>query len=164
MKTQSPIFSSIPTAISNKKISALSPEKVADTIIDSFNEQTQLNNHFKLRIKKMIDSIEYAYPNEGVKLKEIIDTFSKESKKLSGDYMKKLLDTHLAFNPININNRNSANSAASNVVIPKHNKNWMKDWMEQADNYNNNPEALALISNNIEGFLHYADIVEGKYV
>lgn len=45
-----------------------------------------------------------------------------------------------------------------------HNKNWMKDWMEQADNYKNNPEALALIANNVEGFLHYADIVEGKHV
>jgi hypothetical protein len=48
--------------------------------------------------------------------------------------------------------------------INNQNKNWMKDWMEQADNYKNNPEALSLIANNVEGFLHYADIVEGKYV
>jgi hypothetical protein len=46
----------------------------------------------------------------------------------------------------------------------EHNKNWMKDWMEEADNYKNNPEAMTLIANNVDGFLHYADIVEGKYI
>lgn len=46
----------------------------------------------------------------------------------------------------------------------KHNKNWMKDWMEQADNYKNNAEAVKLIANDVDGFLHYADKIEGKYV
>ncbi len=44
------------------------------------------------------------------------------------------------------------------------NDNWMKDWMEQANNYKNNTEALKLIENDVEGFLEYADRVKGKYV
>ena len=47
-------------------------------------------------------------------------------------------------------------------IDKKPNANWMKDWMEQADNYKNNPEALKLIQNDMEGFLEYADDVEGK--
>jgi hypothetical protein len=54
-------------------------------------------------------------------------------------------------NPSSVNFKIEAN---------KLNKNWMKDWMEQADNYKKNPEVAALIENNIEGFLHYADLVE----
>ena len=43
-----------------------------------------------------------------------------------------------------------------------HNSNWFKDWMEQASHYKNNPEAMKLIANDIEGFCHYIDIVESK--
>jgi hypothetical protein len=46
----------------------------------------------------------------------------------------------------------------------KQNENWMKDWMEQADNYKNNPEVLKMLGNDVDGFLHYADKIEGKYV
>jgi hypothetical protein len=40
----------------------------------------------------------------------------------------------------------------------------MKDWMEQADNYRNSNEVLKLIGNDVDGFLNYADSIEGKYV
>jgi hypothetical protein len=161
MKMQTPLLSNIPVDFYNHKNNGLTNKKVSDTILDSFNEQTQLNNQFKLTIKKKIDSIEYAYPNEGIKLKLIIDSFIEESKKLSGNYMKKLLDTYLAFNPIEPRNHRVANTQN---VITKDNENWMKDWMEQENNYKKNPEAMALISNNIEDFLHYADNMESKYV
>ena len=69
MKNQSPLFTDIPIIVTNNESNTLSNENVTDTIIDSFNEQTELNNQFKLRIRKMIDLIDYAYPNEDIKLK-----------------------------------------------------------------------------------------------
>ncbi len=164
MKNQSSLFSDIPTVFSNKKRGPLSNENITDAIIDSFNEQTQLNDQFKLRIKKMIDSIEYAYPNEGIKLKEIVDFFLDKSRKLSRDQMKKLLDSHLEVNSKDSSIQNADKASNLPELTPKHNENWMKDWMEQADHFKNNPEVMALIANNVEGFLHYADKVEGKYV
>ena len=164
MKNQSPVFTDIPIVFSNNESNALSNEKMIDTIIDSFNEKIQLNNKFKLRIKKMIDSIEYAYPNEGIKLKETVDLFLDKSQKLSREHMKKLVDNHLEVNAKDNRIQNTEKVSYLPKVIPKHNKNWMKNWMEQADNYKNNPEVMALIGNDIDGFLHYADIVEGKYV
>lgn len=53
-------------------------------------------------------------------------------------------------------------SRLSELVDEKQNKNWMKDWLEQTASYKNNPEALKLIGNDIEGFLQYEDYVEGE--
>lgn len=65
-----------------------------------------------------------------------------------------------------INNFPKKNTNFSNHLListdKKPNANWMKDWMEQADSFKNNPEALKLIQNDIEGFLEYADNIEGK--
>jgi hypothetical protein len=44
------------------------------------------------------------------------------------------------------------------------NDNWMKDLMEQGNNYKNKTEAIKLIENDMEDFLEYADHVEGKYI
>lgn len=164
MKTQAPLYSDILNSVSSSKIAKHSNETVADIIIDSFNEQIQLNNQFEKKIKNMIESIKYAYPTEGLELTVIIDSFIEDSKQLSGDYMKQLLDTHFAFNPIHKKDYKIIHSPSLQIINPHHNENWMKEWMEQADNFRNNPEALALIANNVEGFLHYADEVEGKYV
>ena len=79
--------------------------------------------------------------------------------------MKKSVDNHLEINSKDNSIQNTEKESNLPEVTPKkHNRNWMKDWMEQTDNYKNNQEAMALIANNVEGFLHYADIVEGKYV
>ena len=78
--------------------------------------------------------------------------------------MKKLLDNHLEVNSKDNGNQNTEKASNLPEVTPKHNENWMKDWLEQADHYKNNPEAMALIANDVEGFLHYADMVEGKFV
>ncbi len=59
-------------------------------------------------------------------------------------------------------NPNNYFSRLSISLDKQQNENWMKDWMEQADNFKNNPEALKLIGNDVEGFLEYADQVEGK--
>ena len=160
MKNQSPLFADIPSVFTNNKINTLLNEHLVDKIIDSFNQQTQLNNQFKLRIEKMIDSIEYAYPNEGIKLKKLVELFLDRSMNLLAEQMKKLLDCHVENNAKN--GRMPHTNLESNILelTPKHNENWMKDWMEQTDNYKNNPKVLALIANNIEGFLHYADVVE----
>lgn len=55
-------------------------------------------------------------------------------------------------------------SRLSETIDEKDKGNWMKDWMEHAENFKNNPEALKLIKNDVDGFLRYADLVEGKYV
>ena len=55
-------------------------------------------------------------------------------------------------------------SRLSELVNEDYHENWMKDWIEQAANYKNNPEALKLIGNDIEGFLQYEDYVEGKEI
>jgi hypothetical protein len=60
--------------------------------------------------------------------------------------------------------RVSQHSQTSKKEPSKHNQNWMKDWMEQADNYRNSNEVLKLIGNDVDGFLNYADSIEGKYV
>ena len=164
MKNQLPLLNDIPIIFTSHKINILSNESLINTIIDSFNEQIRLNGQFKLRIKEMIDSIEYAYPNDGIKLKGIFNLFLEKSQELSRYQMKELLDNHLE------HNSNDGSIQTTDVVsglleaTPKRNENWMKDWIEQADNYKNNPEAMALIANNVEEFLHYADKVEGKYV
>ena len=68
---------------------------------------------------------------------------------------------------IPINKENQKLKILSTQVVrkkgQKHNENWMKDWIEQADNYKNNPEALLMIENDLEGFLHYVDVVEAEY-
>lgn len=78
--------------------------------------------------------------------------------------MKKLVDNHLEISSKNNSIQNTEKESNLPEVTPNHYKNRMKDWMEQTDNYKNNQEAMALIANNVEGFLHYAVIVEGKYV
>ena len=55
-------------------------------------------------------------------------------------------------------------SRLSELVDEELNENWMKDWIEQTASYKNNPEALKLIGNDIEGFLQYEDYVEGKEI
>jgi len=164
MKNQSPLFTDSSIVFSNNESNTFSNENLTDSIIDSFNEQIQLSYQFKRRIEKMIDSIEYAYPNDSIKLKEIVDSFLDKSRKLSIYQMKKLLDNHLEVNSKESSIQNAYKASNFPKVTPKHNENWMKDWMEQADHYKNNPEAMALIANNVEGFLQYADKVEGKYV
>jgi hypothetical protein len=47
--------------------------------------------------------------------------------------------------------------------MQKHNENWMKDWIEQVDNFKNNPEALIMIENDLEGFLHYVDVMKVEF-
>ena len=74
--------------------------------------------------------------------------------------MKRLLDNHLDVNF----KYNSIQKSNLPKVTLKHNENWMKDWMEQANNYKKNPKVMTLIANYVEEFLHYADKVEGKYV
>ncbi len=59
-------------------------------------------------------------------------------------------------NPSNYFNR------LSEIIKVKQPDNWMKTWMEEADNYKNNPEALKLIENDVDGFLHYMDVVESN--
>src|ERR1035437_9612254 len=76
--------------ISNTNV--CSEEKIADTIIDSFNEQVYLSNQFKQRIKSMIDSTEFAYANDAVKLQKTIDLFLESSYKLLKEDMKNVFD------------------------------------------------------------------------
>lgn len=68
------------------------------------------------------------------------------------------MKNHLPKNTLNYFSR------LSQYLDKGHNENWMKDWMEQADNYKNNPEAMALIADNVDGFLHYVDELEEKHV
>jgi hypothetical protein len=68
------------------------------------------------------------------------------------------MKNHLSKNTLNYFSR------LSELVDENHNRNWMKDWMEQADNFKNNSEALKLLGDDVDGFLKYADRVEGKYV
>lgn len=74
---------------------------------------------------------------------------------------EKKAETYFPFN--HYHNRNRRFVKKSNKMITSHNDNWMKDWMEQADNYKNNSEAMTLIGSNRERFLQYADSVEGEY-
>jgi hypothetical protein len=164
MKTQTPLYSDIYNSVSSSEITKDANERVADIIIDSFNEQIQLNNQFEKKIKNMIESIKCAYPNKDLKLIGIIDSFIENSKQLSGDFMKHLLDIHFAFNPIHSSEQKFVQLTSLQILNAHHNQNWMKEWMEQVDNFRNNPDALVLIANNEEGFLHYFDAVEEKYV
>ena len=66
--------------------------KQTDEITDSFNEQIFLNKQFQQKICCMIDSMEFAYPNDGLKLEKTINLFLESSHKLLGGYMKKVLD------------------------------------------------------------------------
>jgi hypothetical protein len=77
--------------------------------------------------------------------------------------MNKETQTSLASRNINNKLVSSLNPFLKNDDN-NHNENWMKDWMEQADNYRNNNEVLKLIGNDVDGFLNYADSIEGKYV
>jgi hypothetical protein len=166
MKTPSTLIRNTTRTISLNRIANLTTEMVEEKIIESFKEQTQVNNHFKVRVKKMVNSMEHTYPREAKKLNAIIDSYTEESRKLSEHYMTKLLTSNLIADSVDCQRRLIENVSDVNLPdeSPKHNDNWMKDWMEQADNYKNNPEAMALIENDLEGFLHYADEIEGKYV
>jgi hypothetical protein len=166
MKTPSTLARNTNRTISLNKTPNLTAAMVAEKIIESFKEQSQVYNHFKLRVKKMVNSMEYANPNEAKKLNAIIDSYAEQSRKLSEHYMTKLLTSNLISDFVDCQLHLLENVSDLNLPNEEfiHNDNWMKDWMEQADNYKDNPEAMALIENDLEGFLHYADQIEGKYV
>jgi len=119
--------------ISNTNI--CSEEKIADTIIDSFNEQVCLSNQFKQKTRSMIDSIEFAYTNDAVELQKTIDLFLESSYKLLREDMKNVFDLCTVLKSEATDKHNSHNQVTpiNEEVNSVQNNYWMEDWIEQID-------------------------------
>ncbi len=130
-------------------------EKLTDTIIDSFNEQISLSNQFKQKIENMIGFMEFAYPNDKTKIQETMASFFEASRKLSGDYMKKILDLHIVLKPAETN-RNEYNHFPKTGNIIENNK-WTQDWIKQIDFFKNDFEILSLADSNLDAFYFYGN-------
>lgn len=139
------------TGMNSSKEPRCSEEEIANTIIDTFNDHVYLSTQFKQKISSMIDSVEYEFPNDGIKLQKIIDLFLGASHKLMGDYMKTLLDSYLVRKP-------QTAQLTNEPSYIKPNKYWIEDWMEQSHYLNGKPEGLLLEEANMDDHFYYNDI------
>ena len=132
---------------------------IADTIIDTFNEQICLNDRFKQKIKSTINLIAFSYPDDRFILLEKIDSYLESSHKLLGNYMEAIIDYYIAYKPDDVQPSSQLN-LFDEVTSTSKNDQWMCDWMEQTDSYKSGLKNNYFIDNNIEHFYYYDDVSE----
>ena len=138
-------------------------EDLTDTIIDSFNEQIKIGNQFKDKISKMLNSLEFAYPNDKDKIQKVIDLFLESSHKLLGDYMKKSLDLYMSVHSATGNS--DITSGEFNSFIDMINNiqsdQWMMNWLEQLNFLKDKAEDFQFLHDD-DDFCYYVDVTENN--
>lgn len=134
-------------------------EEITDTIIDSFNEQIYIGNQFKDKISNMLNSLEFAYPNDKEKIQKIIDLFLESSHKLLGEYMNKVLDLYVSVksDKEDLYTTSDEFDPFFKVVTNVENNQWMTDWLEQVNFLNNKTENVSLLQSDND-FCYYVDV------
>lgn len=116
--------------------------EITDLLMDSYNHQVRLGDTFRGKMQMLIDGMEFAYPNDPQKLREVINEFADSAQASLVDYMKKTLDLHT---------RHSY--AESDSLRPMSNAEWMRHMSEQLvilKGYELNPQP-----GDEEGFYYY---------
>jgi len=144
--------------IYSNKVNEYPEDELTNLIIDSFNEQISLNNKFKEKFGNMMDAIDFTYPKDVKKLKEMMDSFFESSHKLSGNYMKNILDLHTVFkHEETIQDRSNQFSRTMSIIK---NNEWMEDWIEQMKLLKHAPEVLSQVDDDMNDFWFYATVTE----
>ncbi|MGZ3884910.1 MAG: hypothetical protein ACXVPQ_11190 [Bacteroidia bacterium] len=118
--------------------------ELTDIVMDSYNEQVQLGETFRKDMQNMIDRMEFAYPNDPKKLKDMINRYVEFSQRSLVAYMKKTLDLHV---------QHGGFVTVTVKKDPPHNREWMKDLVEQ----------LLFLKGDAEAIFQAADEEEEEY-
>lgn len=144
----------------NKNIDKSTEEEITNSIIDSFNEHIFLGDQFKQNIAEILRKIDFAYPNDGVKIQKTFDLFLKSSHKLLENYLKKTLDLYTSFKPEFKSDGHKGTYQTTDIFGNTHfvrNNQWMQDWVEQSNSYNVDFETISSFDGNLDEFYYFTD-------
>jgi hypothetical protein len=143
----------------NYKSNSTFDEEITDTIIDSFNEQIYLGNQFKDKMGNILNSLEFAYPNDKEKIQKVLDLFLESSHKLLGEYMNKVLDLYVSVKSDTKHSHAVPEEISSlfEVINYIQNDQWMTDWIDQVS-YLRNKTDNSPLDNDDNDFCYYVDV------
>lgn len=94
--------------------------EIIDLVMDSYNQHVKLGDAFRDEMQQLINSMEFAYPNDPQKLRQFIDQFVALSQESLVEYMKKMMALHIPHSHV-----------VAVDVKREPNRNWMKDMGDQ---------------------------------